>query len=570
MIGLRKNLAEIVIVGACFLFSGCFLTEILPGGDEKRRSGPQPVEEPPVEKPPKSIPAGNISDIRLIRRASLDLTGNLPMTADYDEVEKSPELVLRYINVYAESAEAHVYLAKQHKFMWNMKPSHLRDLDDFINLGLGLTSAQLTDSVRNTIVDEPIMLLRYGFEQNMPFSEIFNLNYGIVHKDRISLWDHTSAGTPWPGEPWRFVDYKDGRPVGGPAVSNGFLAHFSGGASADQRSRVAKILADFMCTELESSLAHKFTSVSEENLLLNLSDVGAQTSPCVGCHDHFTQGGKAFDGLASGLNFTEWTSSTASSNPIDHYAGHAVASQSEFMANLGKDPRTHRCEVQRLLEVILQRPLKGYDDPTLAIALRTFYDSDQDLSSTLITLINNREYKFAAADGKVTLGHLRDSTGVKFLNSTQWETILAGLGTRAAALLVPEEIRAGVDETIFSKDAIPNGSYWHYTIRLARQVATAIVADELADDSIPETRVLLKMLPPGAAAGINVDTAMAQLSDIWKYLTGSPLDASSQKYVDLKALWTSSLGNGTSSNSYRQAWRTLLTAAFSDFSFIMY
>jgi hypothetical protein len=550
--------------------NGCFLGSILPSSTEKKTKSVGGSSPTPVEPEEKSISAGRVSDIKLLRRISLDLTGKLPTVTDVTTVTGSTNLITKFLETYLASSATSRYLASIHKIMWKFDNSHMQDLEDFITYSGGLTAATMTDELREQITYEPLMMLRYGFEQDMTFSDIFKLDYGIVHSDNLTFWDQTSDGTPWSGEPWRFATYKDSRADGGPLVTNGMIAHLSAGRNTTNRSLGAKALDRLLCSPFDALSKHTFAEVTSANLSTDLSTVAITESPCVACHDHFKEFGKTLDGLAEGATLTAWYTGAAPADPSATYAGHTVATAADSYVNIGKDPRLHRCEVKRIIETIMQKPIASVDDPTFALAMRTFYENDEDLVSALRPILESPEYSYAPADKKVTSVHLRQSTGVKFLNEIQWATILSGLGSTASALTVPESLTPGFDETVFKNNGIPGGAYWHHTARLARQVATAIVTDELSDSILPASRILLQNIPEGSGKGISTATAIAQLSVVWQRLTGTELDTTTDKYDRLVDLWEASLDSGTDDDSYRQAWRAVLTAAFSDYDFISY
>ena len=552
-----------------FALSGCFLTGIVPSG-KTNKTGPTSPSKPAIEVVPGSNPAARISNNLLLRRISLDLKGDLPPTSDLEAVAEDENLMQKFLVNYLYSGSTIRYLSNLHGIMWRLNPGILPDLEEFIKDSAGITQADLTAAVRAQIVREPTEMIRNGLEQGMKYSEIFALDYGITYKDNLSLWQQEGTGIPWPGELWQFVEYSDARPKGGPLVTNGFLAAISVGKNTNKRSMSANLMKTVMCTDFGSVDVHNFATLSAEELTTDLSELAITKTQCVGCHAQYNEFASVLDGLADGNSFGQWTNSSAPSEPLGKYAGHIAENEDAVFTNIGKDPRTHRCSIRRFIETTLQKPLSEIDQNIFAHAIRTFYETDENFIEALKPIIESGLYSFNIADSKVTNKYLRQSTGIKFLNKIQWSNIVKGFGQSASQLEVPTGLTPGADETVALYNGIPGGTYWHNAMRFSRQVAAAIVNDELADGINPESRILLTSLPIGAGSGISAADAMLQLDAIWYKLTSTKIDNSTKKYADLLALWNATLEGGKTDDNYRNAWRAMLIAVFTDFDFLSY
>jgi hypothetical protein len=130
-------------------------------------------------------------------------------------------------------------------------------------------------------------------------------------------------------------------------------------------------------------------------------------------------------------------------------------------------------------------------------------------------------------------------------------------------------LNAGSDE-ITSEDHVPNGTYWYHVDRLARQLATAIVEEELGSTSIASGRRLLILLDDGNAKNTSTTIVLEQVKLLWRVLSGIELKDSDPLFSDFVALWTASKNGGTTADDIERAWRTLLTAMLSHPDFISY
>lgn len=576
-----RALAFAGLLGVASGTSGCFLSEVLPEEPKKTRptSSPGGEEEPePEEVDTKAPPVASPS--RLIRRLSLDLLGRLPEEGDMAKAEEDELHFGRLVDAWLASDAARRTIATMHTQMWHLSADRLPDLDRYIAGGDTTLSTELTEARRARLVEEPTLRLRHVLERRAPFSAIFSGAWTIAHQDDLDLWGLVADGTPWPGEPYRFAEYGDGRPGGGVLVGNGLLAAFASRADPALRHRTARILTEVSCLALEAKDAHKFYDLSGTELAGDMQALAATKSPCQGCHGHFEKPGSAFAGLGQADTFGAWLAyASPTSATTGTWAGKAFANGTELAELIGVDPRTQRCEALKLLSRLYQRPPHARDVDRLAVALDRFEASGEDLGETLKPLLKSPEYTWEVVSPKQKKDWLYGASGVRFLSRTQWQRLLEVL-IPGVELAFPAALDPGFDEGDALAPSssptpdwmVPTGRWWRAVDRLAREAATAIIAAELADTATAATRRLLNVVPDGSGAGASTAVVRAQIQQLWRATTADSLAVDEDVVAGLTTLWTKSLGsaNGDDEAAVRLAWRAVLVGVLTHPRFLTY
>lgn len=551
------------------LTSACFLTDITePEKKKPSTPRPQPAQSPPVE--PVTPPPDKLAAARLMRRLSIDLRHALPSQTEIDAFAAEPAQYAKHLDALLATAEAPSAIAALHGRMWAGPRASTPDLDAYVAAGDSALGAALTTARRNAITEEPSLLLRSVLAGKKPFPELFTADYAVVADANISLWGLTDSGEAFPGEPFAIATYSDGRPAAGLLATPGFLASFAGTQDVTLRGRTARMLGAVSCLKLENPNAHLFYDLKAEEFGVDLGELALTRAPCQGCHAHFAETARAFEGLGDAATFAGWTQYAAPVTPPEgYYAGHPYRGLAALAAYVGNDPRTHRCAVEKLTGTIFQRPFSMIDSRTAAVALNGFYAHDLDLMESVRELLLSPEYMYGTVGAAVKGDQLRNSTGIKLLRRQHWRGILLQLSPATAALTIPAELDPGAAELDGAEAFIPTGPYYHHADRLARAAATLIVRDELADSSAIPTRRLFTDLPDGAGNTAKITAVYAQIKTAWKRLTSEELADTSPIYAELQALYAASKPE-SGPDAFRAAWRTVLVAIMTHPSFLIY
>lgn len=565
---LHRLIIASLIAALAATLSGCFLTKVLPEPKKKKRTPPGPAEAPPptpiIPEPPALTPA------RLVRRLALDLTRKLPPAADVEALVEDPKLFPKLVDNYLAAPDAHIAVTGMHRRVWRLKATLLPDLERFAAAGDPTLGDALTDTMRHKLTEEPLLRLRYVLEQGKPFSALFTGAWTILPQDVLALYGLTDDGAPWQAEAFRFANYDDGRPAAGILVSNGLLATSDSQTAALPRHRTSELVRRFTCASPFQSTAHTFYSLSEEELRSDLAALAAVKSPCRGCHAQWDDVARALAGLGSGADFATWRAYQGDASVAGFWSGRAFPDATALGAILGEDPRVHRCEVERLIVALMQRPLTVSDTRLVATSIDDFYDDSGRLMAALPSLLKSKDYRFGPVPPDAAPEYQRTVSGVRFLRREHWQGIARQLTYGGDSLAMPDSLDAGADETATSDEGIPSGAYWYSVDRLARQLASLIVDEELADDRAASTRRLLTLLPDGSGYEADGDAINQQIVAAWRMLSSEEIvDTSAKPFSDFADLWNAMEPDGTE-ESFRMAWRAMLVAMLSHPTFLTY
>ena len=552
------------------VLDGCGSDPLSPGGSSPSTPAPAPAPAPS----PAAPTAPTLKGPQLARRMALDLTQSLPVAQDVTTLTNDATQLPALVGAYLAAGSAGRALAALHPRMWGLDSRKLPDLDAMAPASgnAALQSALTPDgATRLQIVQEPALYVRHVVEHHLPFSEIFNAGYTLSSPPLLSLWNLTPTGDAFLGEPTQFATYPDGRPASGLLSTPGLLAAFPSRSDPALRQRTAAILGTLLCLSNEGPAGHAFTDLTATELQSDLATLAATRTPCTGCHAPLDSMAAAYAGLGSTTPFSPWLTYTAPATPVTGTdAGQSFTGLAGLAASIAADTRAGRCELTRLAEAVYQRPLATEADvQALAKAVDALGHSGGDLAHATQALFASPEYGYAVIPPSLSGPVLRQSSGVRILSLAQWQGLVAQLAPGATPADLSDDLDPGHDEAFTATDMMPTGAYWHRVDRLAREVATAIVATELADGVPAATRRLLTDLPDGAGNSASTAVIQQQLIDLWKRLTTVTLAATDTKLQQLLTLWGAALA-GSDAASFRAAWTTVLVAMLTDPTFLTY
>lgn len=564
---LRHRLVTLIL--AMNALTGCFVADALDLTDEKppkARPTPPPGNPPPARPPsPIIVPAP-----ALARRIALDLTLGLPKTADLETLVADTSKLGTVVDAHLLGSASSLALSRLQPRIWGLDETRLTDLERMIGDGDTDLELALTDTTRRAIVEEPALMLRYALDKGLPFSSLFTASYTIVHQDLLTFWNLADDGAPWPGEPYRFATFADGRPDAGVLGAWSLLAANPAAGDLDQGTRTRRLLAEFACQPFEAADAHLFHDLTAAELGGDLKALAMTKAACAGCHAQFSETAPALEGLAAAPTLSEWLTYQAPAATYEGlYAGQPFQGLAGLAASMATDPRVHRCEIERLAAAILQRPLTDMDRSMVARAVDQFNAKGSDVKAAASAIFKDSAFALGPIGPTAAAPSLYGASGIRVLKRAHWQGMVAELAPGATTVEFPPELDPGSEETVSSSWMVPSGSYWHAVDRVARQTATAVVAAELADDTTAATRRLLTLLPDGAAETAEASVVYAQIRALWLRLTGEELAEASQTYSDFQTLWATTQPDGTAAGS-RRAWRVVFVALLTHPKIITY
>ena len=495
---------------------------------------------------------------------SLDLTGKLPSPSEIAWIKENPQGLPALIANYAASAEARATITRLHRDVWRLSSESLSELDRFQQNDPELKTKLAT--VKEEIINEPLLRLRYILDTARPFSDLFTGNWTILHPTLIDLYQLTEDQAPWPHEIYRFAEYPT-RPSLGVLMNNALLASESNFYQDIPYHRTLQLLRRFHCSNHDQPNVHNFAGITEN--FADLDQYARFQSPCRGCHALWSDIAESFAGMGMGEDFSEWLTYQGNPESTGIWSGTVFNKSSELGSLIGNDPRIHQCELMRLTGSILQRPLTQHDSTLIGRTADEFYRNRLRLMTVLPVIMQSKDYGYDAVSPEADLRYLRTTSGVRFLRQDHWRQIIQQFTYGGDSIDLPPTLNAGQEEVITFEDQIPSGGYWYTVDRVARELAAKIVAEELSDRRSATSRRVLTLLPDGSGVDADLDTIHQQILTTWTLLTSDDSSDPDQSPLrDFIGLW-GKLAT-TSDAEFRQAWSTLLTAMLSHPLFLRY
>jgi hypothetical protein len=510
----------------------------------------------------------------MIRRLSIDLIGKLPTLDQLDQYESESTSTEDITVGYLASNLSAKTLADRHLNIWKLDLNLTPDLSYFAKTDTTL-STKLTASTQQNILSEPIYVLRFLLENKKPYSDLYTIPWSILHDDALDVWTESSSSSPWAGEPLKFHIHTDNRPAMGILGSHGFNAAIHTGEEDNMYTYSASVLSKTSCIEYKEYDSHLLYELSSNDFNDDgLTKYAGTNKNCASCHKQFQNPAPDFAGNARGSDLSEWLSYSDSTETTDSiFSGKAYQGPAELAKLIANDPRTHMCEIKKLVENILQRPLQTHrDDQNLLAALnKTYYQQGQDLTEIVKKLSLSASYGSKIQDKSTKKRILGLHSGVKYLTAASWKTILQTISPSTSSLTYPNSLTPGIYDQVDAENFIPSGDYYHQIQRLSRLASTTIINDELSDNRSASSRRLLTQLPPGSGYSATSSVIDAQIVNLWKKLTAKTITTSSTDFTRFKTLWTAaSNAESSTDNKSRKAWQTLLIGMMLSPEFYMY
>ncbi len=561
---LRRPLLGLILAMTGY---ACSISDnLLPQGP----STPAPAPATPAKKPDDTADEGKTIPLgapQLVRRLALDLTMHLPSSADSSLASAASAGIVQVASAYLNDRASAQALAALHPRMWHLDSHVLVDLDRFAAAGDSSLTAALTTATRQAIVQQPSLAVRYVLEQHLPWHRLYETAQVIVPSTLLSLWGASDLGAAFTGGSGRLATAFGQATAAGLLVDPGLLASINSDSGIYQRT--GRLFKELLCIAPTLPSVHNFGALEDSEIAGDLNALSLSKKECAGCHALFAGARQAYSGFANGDSFAAWLQPPAA---LDTTTGIYASTSFQGLAALGtlvgSDARMRRCEILRLFEELYQRSHTNADQTLVAVALDAFERNGESLTAAARELVIASDYATSPIGSSVKGPGKRGRSGVKVLGRAQWEALFAAVLPQNS-LLFTDDLDPGQSESFTSSDRVPSGVYWHAVDRLARQGATAVVSEELADSALATNRHLLTTLPDGAATGASAITVAKQIQDLWLRLTGTPLTDKDQIYIDLQALWTKISPDGTADSS-RKAWGLLLTAVFSHPALVTY
>lgn len=427
-------------------------------------------------------------------RASVDLRGVHPDEDELITIEANPALYEAFIDRYLEDAR----FSERIQEVFNQR-FLTRTGDTYGHSVSGASGAQVAEAIN----DEPLELLRYIVENDLPYSEIVMAPYTVANPLLAEVWGLDRE----PGDGWTVAHYTDGRPEAGILTMNGVWSRYpsmGGNANRHRANAVSKML---LCDDyLSRPIVLNRSAVDQ--LTLDPEAAISENEGCQSCHAtldplsaHFfgffpmNLEDNDFDGVYRPEQEGNWREYADKQPGFYGYPTNGIPEMAELLA---EDVRFADCAVQTVFEGFAQRLMVDEDWSEFQVLRETFDDSNQSIVATVRSLVLSDSYRAAGS----TDPDINDRiAGVRVASPAQLSSIIADItgyewtfsgtdgltnfGTGLPVLL------GGIDgDTVTDRNYEPSVGTVFIQERLAQSAAWAVADHDLDPARTDDARML--------------------------------------------------------------------------------
>jgi hypothetical protein len=518
-------------------------------------------------------PEGNPDIIQLepreqLIRLSVDLLGVHPSEEELLSIESNPDYYQEFVERYLDDPR----FVEQMKHVFNLRyltrtgMTYGQSLDGFSNA-----------EVAQAINEEPLELLAYIIENDLPYSEIVTADYTMANPLLSRIWN---LDYPTDQAGWQPARYLDGRPHAGVLSMNGvWQAYPSMGGNAN-RHRANALSKMLLCDDYLSRPV-VINRAAVDQLVIDPEDAISTNPSCQSCHASLDPLASHFFGFFP-MDDEEDTTlyrpereegwrMYADKDPA--YYGTPTANLSELGAVMAEDTRFVECAVQTVYEGIGQRIREDADWTKVQKHREVYVSSEFSIKSLVRSIVTDEEYLAKNLEDDELADRLPT---IKVVNPYQLSSIIEditefkwnfngvdALTNNGMGLPV---LLGGVDGTVTQRNYLPSVGLVFVQERLA-QAAGWHVAEHDLDRNRTDDAILLKFVTVEDTPEANTAAFEEQIRYLYLRITGKPLAEEAPEMEELMLIWDQ-LHSVKSSPT--QAWSGVLSAILRDPAVITY
>jgi hypothetical protein len=433
-----------------------------------------------------------LSDLRFLRRLSLDLRGTLPSVDEYLQVESDPAAILSLRAAWMEDPLFEERLVVLLGERWHT----LVDEYDGFYYDFQLSGDQRYNFQRS-IGQEPLRLLAHVVTSDLPWTDVVTADYTMVNPLLADIWP--VEGYPEGAEGWFPATYTDGRPAAGVLATNGLWWRYSSTTFNQNRARAAVIARLLVCEDL---LARPVTFAGSEELLLaeDTSSMVRSVPACLACHSTVeplaaTLFGFALIQPASAYEKTLYHPEREIIGPLElkvepAFFGTPVNGLEELGRVIAADERFAACAVETFTEGLLARETTLDDFLEAERLQEDFVAGDLRVKPLLAAVTDMPEYRAGGITDAVTDTDADQAMTVRMVSAQMLRSIYLDLTDfdwlRYGTALLDDDVYGvrvlggGVDgEFMLTPQQDPGMTWALVAERTAQLMAQVIVTNEL-------------------------------------------------------------------------------------------
>jgi len=524
--------------------------------------------------PGEQVVPVDLSPREMLIRASVDIRGIHPSEADLAAFEADPSDAAyeAYVDAWLQDDR---FLDRMEE-VWNGVFRTRTGETYFDPAEAGLSDLDSRD-VAEAIGDEPLQLVRWIVDNDLPWTEIVLAEHTMGNSTTAAMWNQTLTGDP---SGWSPATYDDGRPMAGVLSSTTFWQRYPSAGSNANRHRANNVSRIFLCDDYLSRPVEFSRSDVEAATAEEMEDVIRDNPTCAGCHSSLDPLAAHFFGfwwdkedetLSARSRYyasdeDEWQSW---SGRAPNYYGVPTNGLRDLATHLADDPRFVDCAVQTTLEALQQRELTDDDWTDLASFERDFASGGLTMRALVRSIVTSDSYRNPVDSDTIS--------SVKMVSPDQLRSIILDktgydwtFEERAA--LVSNDmgmpvLLGGTDSRyVTDRNYQPTVSAMFVAERLAQVAGYRVAASDLAGETMSNPVVLQKVTVQDTPAS-NPQAFEDQVRFLYLTLTGIPLEKDAPEVQEGVDLWKQIFSVTSSPTS---AWAGVIAAVLRDPRLLFY
>lgn len=508
-------------------------------------------------------------------RLSLELRGVRPTEAELQAAEADPGAYDAFADRWLEDPR---YVARMREVFNARYLTRTGDTYfDPAEAGLEELDGAL---VADSIGDEPLQLLSYILENDLPYSYMVTSPHTMADPYLAAMWNLERDE----GEGWQPATWRDGRPAAGLLSMTTIWQRYPSMGGNANRHRANAISKMLLCDDYLSRpivldrAAVDLLTVDPENAI-------ATTPSCQSCH-------ASLDPLSANLfGFFHYDAVDTLDGAITYlpeneqgwreyagkepgFYGRPTANLVELGAALAADPRFADCAVKTVWEGFAQRPYTDADWEEFQALREVYDDAGGRLTPVVRAIVTSEAFKAGAttdADLDERLATVRLVSPVQLADSvaaiTGYRWTFDGREGLAGNDLGLPVLAGGIDSRyVVLRSYTPSLGMAFVQERLAQAAARHVAEHDLAEGRV-EDAILLKYVTAADTPASNPEAFDAQIRHLYLAITGEPLADDATEPAELAAMWTELLGVEDSPTA---AWAGVVSVILRDPRVIFY
>jgi hypothetical protein len=498
-------------------------------------------------------------------RLSVDLRGVHPTETELQYIVANPDLYEDYVDRYMSDSR----FTERMREIFNQR--FLTRTDNTYNK---MVDGASTAEVARVIGDEPLQLISYIIDNDLPYSEIVLADYTIANPLLAAVWDLDLEETEAGG--WGIAHYTDSRPMAGILTMNSTWSRYPSMDGNANRHRANAVSNMLLCDDYLSRPI-VLDRAAVDQLTVDPESAISQNASCQSCHStldplsaHFFgffeyDDDEGFTGVYRPELEEGWRDYA---DKAPGFYGVPTANIPEMAALLAEDTRFTDCAVQTVWEGLTQRTLVDEDWAEFQSHREVFVDSDQSIRTLVRNIVLSEGYR---ANGSSDPELDERLASLKMVSPTQFSSIIEditgytwsfsgvdGLTNNGSGLPV---LLGGIDgDTVTNRSYDPSVGAVFIQERLAQSAGYYVANHDLTPSRTADS-ILLLYVTSEDTPDSNPEAFDAQIRHLYLSATGIPLAEDATEPANLMVVWEQVY---SIEGSVTTAWSSVISAVLRD------